>query len=462
MDTRLDQGLLQDGLERQALDHVWIHSANWQDLTQGGQLKVIDRGEGSFLQDTHGRRYFDALSGLYVVNAGHGREEIAEAIAAQAKTLAYVSSATMTNRPAVLLAEKLASLTPGDLNRIFYCSGGSEAVESALKIAKQIQSMRGFPNRKKVIARKGGYHGATFGAMSVSFGRNADYFAPFMEGVSFISSPNRYRNDFEIAGEAGDLRCAEALEEEILAQGPETVAAFIAEPISAANGTHVPSNAYWQKIREICTRHGVLLIADEVICGFGRTGSMFATSQFGFEPDLMTMAKGLTSGYVPMGAVAVSDKAYEVFKGTDAALAHLLTFGGQAVAAAAALKNIEIMEREDLAASGARIGETLTGLLAPLSAHATVGDIRGRGALWALELVQDKTTKEGFGKGLAALKHPYIRRLGALLEERGVLTRLMGSIQLVPPLIATDAELADVVKAIDESLTIAEQEFQFR
>lgn len=457
MDMKLD-----DSLERMALDHVWIHSAQWNDLARDGKLKVIDRAEGCFLIDNHGRRYFDALSGLYVVNAGHGRQEIADAIGRQAAKLCYVSSATMTNTPAVQLADKLASLTPGDLNRIFFCSGGSEAVESALKIAKQIQTLRGFANRRKVIARKGGYHGATFGAMSVSFGRNADYFAPFMEGVSFIPSPNRYRNDFDLEGEAGDLRCAEALEEEILAQGAETVAAFIAEPVSAANGTHVPSPAYWQKIREICTRYGVLLIVDEVICGFGRLGTMFGTEQFGIAPDLMTMAKGLTSGYVPMGAVAVSDKAYEVFKDSDAMLAHLLTFGGHAVAAAAALKNIEIMEREALPASGARIGKTLERLLAGLASHPTVGDIRGRGGLFALDLVQDKATKEGFGKGLAAQRHPFIQRLSALLDERGVLTRVIGTIQLVPPLTATDAELADVVAAIDESLSIAEQEFQMR
>ncbi|MBE9604097.1 aspartate aminotransferase family protein [Acetobacteraceae bacterium H6797] len=462
MDTTLDDKVLSQPLEQQALDHVWIHSAQWNDLAKGGKLKVIERAEGSYIYDNHGRRYFDALSGLYVVNAGHGRKEIAEAIGAQAAKLAYVSSANMTNTPAVQLADKLASLTPGDLNRIFYCSGGSEAVESALKIAKQIQSLRGFKNRKKIIARKGGYHGATFGAMSVSHGRNEEYFAPFMEGVSFIASPNRYRNEFGLEGEAGDLRCAEALEEEILAQGPETVCAFIGAPISAANGTHVPSAAYWQKIREICTRYGVLMICDEVICGFGRTGAMFACNRFGVTPDLMTMAKGLTSGYVPMGAVAVSDKAYEVFKDTDAQLAHLLTFGGQAVAAAAALKNIEIMEREGLDTAGLRIEAALGKLFEPLKAHPTVGDIRGAGALWVLDLVQDKKTKENFGKGLAAQRHPYIQRLSALLEERGVLTRLMGTIQLVPPLIATDAELAEVVKAIDESLSIAEQEFQFR
>jgi adenosylmethionine-8-amino-7-oxononanoate aminotransferase len=458
----MDNSISNRSLVSRAIEHVWIHSMEWSDISADGRLRIIERGEGCYLYDTNGKRYFDGVSGLYVVNVGHGRAEIADAIAAQAVKLAYVSSATMTNPPAIELAAKLSSLTPGDLNRIFFCSGGSEAVESALKIAKQIQVMRGFANRKKIIARRGGYHGATFGAMSVSFGRNEEYYAPFMDGVSFIPSPNRYRNDLDLEGDAGDIACAEALEAEIIAQGPESVAAFIAEPISVANGTHVASNAYWKRVREICSRHGVLLIADEVICGFGRTGSFFACEQFGIEPDLMTMAKGLTSGYVPMGAVAVSDRAYEAFKDSDAPLAHLLTYGGQAVAAAAALKNIEILEREDLAGAAAHIGMTLTRDLAPLMAHPTVGDIRGRGAVFNIDLVKDKATKEGFGKGPAAARHPFIKRVSQLLDERGLLTRTMGTIQLVPPLTASASDLAQVISAIDESLAIAESEGLYR
>jgi adenosylmethionine-8-amino-7-oxononanoate aminotransferase len=204
-------------------------------------LRVIVRGEGCRLFDAHGRSYLDGLAGLYVVNVGHGRTEIADTMAKQARELAYVSSASYTNLQAVQLAHVLAELTPGDLNRFFFCSGGSEAVESAMKIAKQVQAMRGFPKRYKIIARRGSYHGATFGAMSITSSRNEKYFGPFMHGVSFVPSPNRYRNDFGLEGEEGDLRCADAVEQEIMTQGPETVAAVIGEPISVSNSNHVPA-----------------------------------------------------------------------------------------------------------------------------------------------------------------------------------------------------------------------------
>jgi adenosylmethionine-8-amino-7-oxononanoate aminotransferase len=221
-------------VEQQALEHVWIHSARWLDLAERDGLRVMVRGEGCQLFDAQGRSYLDGLAGLYVVNVGHGRREIGEAMAKQAGELAYVSSASYTNLAAVKLGEVLAELTPGDLNRFFFCSGGSEAIESAMKIAKQVQAMRGFPKRYKIIARRGGYHGATFGAMSITSSRNEKFFGPFMYGVSFVPSPNRYRNDFGIEGEAGDLCCADAIEQEIITQGPDTVAAVIGEPISVS------------------------------------------------------------------------------------------------------------------------------------------------------------------------------------------------------------------------------------
>jgi len=448
-------------IEQQALDHVWIHTARWLDLAERDGLHVIVRGEGCRLIDAQGRTYLDGLSGLYVVNVGHGRAEIGEAMARQAREIAYVSSASYTSLPAVQLGETLARLTPGDLNRFLFCSGGSEAVESALKIAKQVQVMRGFPKRYKVIARRGGYHGATFAAMSVTSSRNETYFGPFMYGVSFVPSPNRYRNEFGEEGEAGDLRCAEAVEQEILAQGPETVAAVLGEPISASNNTHVPSPTYWQRLREICDKHGVLLIMDEVINGFGRTGKMFATEYFGVVPDLMTMAKGLSSGYAPIAAVAVTDRLYDEFKRQDVALAHLLTFGGQAVACAAALKNIEILERERLPQRGASEGTYLLAQLDRLRSHPTVGDVRGLGLLCAVELVKHKETKEPFGWGPAAGSHPFSRRVVALMAERGLLTRVFMSIQVVPPLVVTREELDRMVAIIDESLTVAEREFGF-
>ena len=448
-------------VEQQALEHVWIHTARWLDLAERDGLHVIVRGEGCRLIDAHGRTYLDGLSGLYLVNVGHGRAEIGDAMARQARELAYVSSASYTCLPAVQLADVLAGMAPGDLNRFFFCSGGSEAVESAMKIAKQIQVMRGFPKRYKVIARLGGYHGATFGAVSITSSRNENYFGPFMHGVSFVPSPNRYRKYFGLEAEAEDLRCAEAVEQEIRAQGPEHVAAVIGEPISASNNTHVPSAKYWALIREICDKHGVLLIMDEVITGFGRTGRMFGAEHFGVVPDLMTMAKGLSSGYAPIGAVGVRDRVFEEFKRQDVGLAHLLTFGGQAVACAAALKNIEILRREELVDRGARRGKYLLEVLEQLRPHPTVGDVRGLGLLCAVELVQDKQTKEPFGWGPAAASHPFSRRLVALMAERGLLTRVFMSIQVAPPLVVTTEEIDRMVTIIEESLTIAEREFGF-
>jgi len=448
-------------LEQQALEHVWIHTARWLDLAERDGLRVMVRGEGCRLFDARGRSYLDGLAGLYVVNVGHGRTEIAEAMAKQARELAYVSAASYTNLAAVQLAEVLAGLTPGDLDRFFFCSGGSEAIESALKIAKQVQAMRGFPKRYKVIARRGGYHGATFGAMSITSSRNEKFFGPFMYGVSFVPSPNRYRNDFGIEGEEGDLRCAEAIEEEILAQGPDTVAAVIGEAVSVSNSNHVPSPRYWHRVRQICDAHGVLLIMDEVINGFGRTGTMFATEQFGVVPDLMTMAKGLSSGYAPIAAVAVGRQLFEEFKKQDVALAHLLTFGGQAVSCAAALKNIEILQREELPQRSARQGKYLLDRLEQLRAHPTVGDVRGLGLMCAVELVKNKETKEPFGWGPAAASHPFSRRVAELMEERGLLSRAFMSIQLCPPLVISKEEIDEMVAIVDESLLVAEREFDF-
>ena len=448
-------------VEQQALEHVWIHTARWLDLAERDGLHVIIRGEGCRLVDARGRTYLDGISGLYLVNVGHGRAEIGEAMARQARELAYASAATYTSLPAVQLADVLAGMTPGDLDRVFFCSGGSEAVESAMKIAKQIQAMRGFPKRYKVIARLGGYHGGTFGAMSITSSRNETYFGPFMPGVSFVPSPNRYRPYFGLEGEAEDLRCAEAVEQEILAQGPEHVAAVIGEPVSVSNNNHVPTPKYWQRLREICDRHGVFLIIDEVINGFGRTGKMFGAEHFDVVPDLMTMAKGLSSGYAPIGAVAVSERLFEEFKRQDVGLAHLLTFGGQAVACAAALKNLEILRQEGLAARSAQQGEYLLRQLQGLRSHPTVGDVRGLGLLCAVELVQDKQTKEPFGWGPAAASHPLSRRLVALMAERGLLSRVFMSIQVAPPLVVTSTEIDRIVTIMDESLTVAEREFGF-
>ena len=439
-----------------ALDHVWIHSANWQELASQKGMKVFDHGKGALLYDVEGKEYIDGIAGLWVVNAGHGRAEIGQAMAEQAAKLAYVSAANYTTVPAVALAETIAEILPGDLNRLFFCSGGSEAVESALKIAKQVQVMRGFPKRYKIIARRGSYHGMTYGAMSLTSSRSEQYFGPFMHGVYHVPSPNNYRSQFPgLTGEADDIACANAVEAEIEFQGPDTVAAEIAEPISTANGVQIPSKAYWQRLREICDKHGILLIADEVINGWGRSGKYFAIEHYGIVPDMVTMAKGLSSGYAPIAGVAVRDTVFEGFKEKgDVALGHLLTFGGQAVACVAALTNIEIFKRENLVQQSAEKGEYLKKQLQELLVHPTVGDVRGLGLMCGIEIVKNKETKEKFGKD-----SQFLKRASELVNEKGMLTRVWDTLHLAPPFVITTDEIDRMVAITDEALTQAENEF---
>jgi adenosylmethionine-8-amino-7-oxononanoate aminotransferase len=445
-----------EGSERAAVDHLWPHSneLEWGELIEHG-LRVFVSGRGSTLYDTRGRSYIDGLAGLFLVNVGHGRAEIAEAMARQAAELAYTASSIAANPASVTLAETIASITPGDLDRVFFCSGGSEAVESALKIAKQAQVLRGYPKRYKVICRRGSYHGTTFGAMSLTGSASERYFGPFMAGVSKVASPNHYRNDFGLEGEAGDVMCARQVEQEILTQGPEHVAAVIGEPISVANGTHLPSPVYWQELRRICDRYGVLLIMDEVITGYGRTGTMFAAEHYGVVPDIMTMAKGLSSGYAPIGAVAVRSDLFEPFTQPGNALSHLLTFGGHAVAAAAARKNIEILQREELVSRSASMGEFLFGRAQRLLEHPTVGDVRGgKGLLCAIDLVKSKETKEQWG-----VTHPFIKNLALRTQERGLITRVWDELHFAPPLVVTEEEVERMVEIVDNALTDLEGRF---
>jgi len=443
-------------LETKALEHLWLHSNDleWNELINGG-LRVFVEGRGSTLVDVNGKEYIDGLAGLFVVAVGHGRSEIGEAMAAQAGKLAYTAASNAANPASIALAEKISSLTPGDLDRVFLCSGGSEAVESAMKIAKQVQVMRGFGKRYKIIARRGSYHGTTFGAASLTGSASEKYFGPFMPGVSKVPNPNHYRNDFGLDGEAGDIMCARFVEQEILTQGPENVAAVIGEPISVANGTHIPTPTYWKMLREICDRYGVLLIMDEVITGWGRTGKVFAAEHFGIVPDIMTMAKGLSSGYAPAAAVAVRSSIFDDFRPDGNALAHLITFGGHAVAAAAALKNIEIMERENLIERSAEMGSYLYDLAQELRTHPTVGDVRGgKGLLCAIDFVKDKSTRTAWGTS-----HPFIRKMALRTQEEGLVTRVWDVLHLSPPFVLTRSEAEQAIEIIDRCLTEAEREF---
>ncbi|MEN4475461.1 aminotransferase class III-fold pyridoxal phosphate-dependent enzyme [Mycolicibacterium cosmeticum] len=443
-------------LEAQALDHLWLHSNDleWNELIEGG-LRVFVEGRGSTLIDVNGKEYIDGLAGLFVVAAGHGRAEIGEAMAEQAGKIAYTAASNAANPAAIKLAAKIASLTPGDLDRIFLCSGGSEAVESAMKIAKQVQVMRGFGKRYKIIARRGSYHGTTFGAASLTGSASEKYFGPFMAGVSKVPNPNHYRNDFGLEGEAGDIMCARYVEQEILNQGPEHVAAVIGEPISVANGTHLPSPVYWQMLRDICDKYGVLLIMDEVITGWGRTGKVFAAEHYGVVPDIMTMAKGLSSGYAPVAAVAVRSSIFDDFRPDGRALGHLITFGGHAVAAAAALKNIEILERENLVERSAEMGTYVFELAQELRSHPTVGDVRGgKGLLCAIDFVKSKETREAWGTS-----HPFIKQLALRTQEEGLVTRVWDVLHLAPPFVLTRNEAERAIEIVDRCLTEAEAKF---
>ena len=322
---------------------------------------------------------------------------------------------TYTTVPAVKLAEKLAEIAPGDLSRVFFVSGGSEAVETAIKIAKQVQAMRGFPKRYKIIARRGSYHGMTYGAMSLTATRNENLVRSVHVRRLPRAAPGPLPLRLRLEGEEADLMAARYVEQEIVNQGPETVAAVIGEPISTAAGVHVPSPKYWQLLREICDRHGVLLIADEVINGFGRTGTMFATEQFGIVPDIMTMAKGLSSGYAPIAAAIVRESVYDVFKeNKDAAMGHLLTFGGHPAACAAALKNLEIFEREDLVEAERREGR-VSQVAARGAARPSHRRRRARSRADVRASISSRTRRRAkLGQDAA-----FTARLGELALERG-------------------------------------------
>jgi adenosylmethionine-8-amino-7-oxononanoate aminotransferase len=399
-----------------AAAHLWMHASEWQALTTRSDRRVLIAGRGCTVTDVQGREYLDALSGLWLVNVGHGREAIAEAMAQQAKTLAYASASRAVTLPAIQLATLLADLTPGDLSTVLFSSGGSEAVESALKITRQYHALRGEPERYKIIARRGSYHGATYGAMSVSGApRSVDpYFSPLLPGTLTVSAPYCYRCDYRKT-----------------------------------------YPAYLPRLREICDRHGVLLIMDEIITGFGRTGRMFAAEHWDVVPDIMTVAKGLSSGYAPIGATICRQAIAQQFSSRQhKPLAHLLTFGGQAVACAAALANLHILQHERLVENAAHQGYALLSQLRQLATrHPMIGDVRGLGLLCAVELLANRETKAPF-----LADGPEITRLLDILAELGVLTRADTNLYLAPPLCIRQEEIDRLVTIVDQALSRFAQE----
>ena len=449
-----------DALLQAGADHLWLHASPSQALTTQPDRRLLVEGHGCTVTDIHGRTYLDALSGLWLVNVGHGREAIAEAMAHQAKTLAYGSASRAATVAAIQLAAVLAHLTPGDLSTVLFSSGGSEAVESALKITRQYHTQRGEPERYKIIARRGSYHGATYGAMSASGSRQSvdTYFGPLLPGTYSISAPYCYRCDYRRTYPACDVYCVEAIDDMIQYENPRSVAAVIAEPVSAACGVVVPPPEYLPRLREICDRHGVLLILDEIITGFGRTGRMFAAEHWDIVPDIMTVAKGLSSGYAPIAATICRQPIADQFGGPQGSpLAHLLTFGGQPVACAAALANLTILQQEHLVDNAAQQGQYLLEHLHQIAArHHCVGDVRGLGLLCALELVTNRETREPF-----AAEGPEITRLLAILADLGMLTRADTNLYLAPPLCITRQEIDRLLAMVDAGLTRFEQECSY-
>ena len=431
--------------------HLWLANNDWAEMAEEGEPLIIESGRGVRLTDSEGRSWIDVNAAFNSVNVGHGRVEIAEAAYRQMLKHSLPPPGT-TSAPTVELAQKLAEITPGSLSRTFLVSGGSEANETALKIARAYHRRRGESGRYKVISRKGSYHGATAGVMWL--GRTPALlkdFEPMTPGMVYAPQPNPYR--CELGGRDPSecaVFCAEAVEELILFHGPETVAAILAEPVTSSIGAAVPGDEYWPMLRDICDRYGVLLIDDEVICGFGRTGKMFATEHWGVVPDIMTIAKGMCSTYLPIGAAVVREETAGSFAGKGNTFKHVFTCSGHPVCAAAALKNIDIIEAEGMVQNAAEVGgyfkEQLEGLMVD---HPIVGEVRGLGLLLALELVKDRDTREPFPEDDEVPK-----RLTAKLKDHGLLLNVMpsGTLSFGPPLCITRDEVDEIMHGVDLSL----------
>jgi hypothetical protein len=426
------------------------------------EVPVIVRGEGCWVEDARGHRLLDGLSGLFTVQVGHGRAELAAAAAQQAETLEYFPIWGHAHPPAIELAARLADLAPGDLNRVFFTSGGSESVESAWKLARAYFRARGEGQRHKVIARRTAYHGTTLGALAVTgIPALRQPFEPLTPGGVHVPNTNRYRHPLGHDEKAFMLAVTDAIEEAILFEGPDTVAAVFLEPLQNAGGCFVPPEGYFARVREICDRYGVLLVSDEVICGFGRLGHMFGAQRYDYLPDMITCAKGLTSGYAPLGAVICRDGLAEPFLDGSASFAHGITFGGHPVSCAVGLANLDLFEQEGILAHVLLHERGFEERLRSVAALPIVGDLRGAGYFWALELVKDKATQAPFtrAEGEAVLRGflaPRLYELGVIArtDDRG-----QPVVQLAPPLVAGPEELDLLTDRVRQALGEAGERF---
>ena len=472
-------------LQKAARDHLWLHFTRMS-AYEGSEVPIIVRGDGCYLEDANGKRYLDALAGLFCVNIGYGfGEEMGEAAAAQMRELPFYTNWSYAHPRAIELASEVASLAPGDLNRLFFVSGGSEAVESAWKLARQYYSARGeqrvraaiaptgreaptrvdeahaisgSERRWKAISRNIAYHGTTMGALSINgIPALRTPFEPLVPEVLHVRNTNRFHRPQDETEQQFTKILLDELEQTIESAGPETVCMVIMEPVQNAGGAFLPPEGYWRGVRELCDRYEILLCADEVITGFGRVGAWFGSERYDIRPDLMTIAKGLSSSYAPIGAVVATDRVMEPFMQDTSMYSHGITFGGHPVASAVALKNIEIMKREQIVEHVASTQDTFKAKLEQLLELSIVGDVRGTGFFYAVELVKDKDTRASFDdEECETLLRQF---LSPRLFERGLICRADDRgdpvLQISPPLIAGQEEFDQIVTILGDVLAEA-------
>ena len=451
----LDPAALQEAAKR----NLWLHFTRMSSYA-GADIPMIVRGEGQYVYDQNGKRYLDGLAGLFVSQIGHGRADVAEAGARQGSELAYFPLWSYAHPRAVELAERLASYAPGDLKRVFFTTSGSEAVESAWKLAKQYFRLTGQPSRYKVLSRYIAYHGTSHGALAITGLPDIKIpFEPLPAGGVRVPNTNFYRAPAFVADDvtAFGIWAADEIERAIVREGPESVAAVYLEPVQNSGGCFPPPPGYFQRVREICDKYGVLMVSDEVICAFGRLGYIFGSERFGFTPDIITFAKGITSGYSPLGGMMVSDRLMEPYTRDENTFLHGITFAGHPVSCAVALANLDVFEKEDLLGNVRAHEAAFRATLEKLYDLPIVGDVRGDGYFYGIEMVKDKATRETFNDDESErLLRGF---LSQALFDAGLICRADDRgdpvIQLSPPLTCTQEHFDEIEQILRSVLTEA-------
>ena len=446
-------------LQESAKRHLWLHFTRMSSYA-GSDVPVIVRGEGQYVYDQNGKRYLDGLAGLFVSQIGHGRTEVAEAGARQASELAYFPLWSYAHPQAIQLAERLAALAPGDLNRVFFTTSGSEAVESAWKLAKQYFKAIGQPSRYKVLSRSIAYHGTSMGALAITgLPGIKEPFEPLPPGGVRVPNTNFYRAPAFVADDetAFGVWAADEIERAIQREGEDSVAAVFLEPLQNSGGCFPPPPGYFQRVREICDRYGVLLVSDEVICAFGRLGYYFGSDRYGYKPDIITFAKGVTSGYAPLGGMMVSDRLMEPFATGQTTFLHGVTFAGHPVSCAVAMANLDVFEKEDLLGNVRAHEGAFRATLGKLNDLPIVGNVRGDGYFYGIELVKDKATRETFNDDESErLLRGFMSHA---LFDAGLICRADDRgdpvIQLSPPLTCTQEHFDEMEQILRSVLTEA-------